>query len=669
VASSDGVRAIGTYVPAINPDGTPDPVIAALIKGEAYRGLAYVVNTWYVTAYEPIFDKSGRVIGALYVGVKQDHIESLRQAILKTRVGKTGHVYVLGGTGEDRGHYIISRNSEHDGEDVWESTDATGRLFIQSIIEKAVSLEPGGSATEYYYWQDPGEPAPRLKVARIIYYEPWDWVIGVSTYVDDFQDFQLRLQEGRASMMLVFIAAGIGIALLTGGVIWLSVVKITQPIQELTRTATIIAEGDLSKQVQVSSRDELGTLAKTFNQMTANLRRMIEAEQHTVVEYVAFADRVRAGDLTGQLQLNGNADDPLTRLGQNINRLVADLRQRVSTEQEARAHLEQTVDHYLGFVERVADGDLTARLSLNGRQDALTILGQNLNSMVERLSEMTSQIREATANIAAAAAEILTATTQQASGASEQSAAIAQTSTTIDEVKLIVEQAFAKAQSVAEQAQRTQAVSQAGQHAVKETVGSMRQIKDKVEGIAENILSLSEQTQQIGNIITTVNDIAAQSNLLALNASVEAARAGEHGRGFAVVAVEVRNLAEQSRQATAQVKALLNEIQRATNAAVMATEEGVKGVDSGVVQTGQAGETIEQLAAGIAANASAAQQIVASAQQQTTGIEQLALAMQSINQATVQSLASTRQAEKAARDLSALAEQMESLVGRYRLVI
>lgn len=333
----------------------------------------------------------------------------------------------------------------------------------------------------------------------------------------------------------------------------------------------------------------------------------------------------------------------------------------------ARRYQEQIVANYLNFVEQVAEGDLTARLSLNGHEDALTVLGRNLNSMVERLGEMTSQIREATTNIATAASEIMSATAQQATRATEQSAAITETSTTINQVKAIVEQAYRKAQDVSEQAQRTRDISQLGQRSIVNTVEGMVEIKDRVEGIAENILALSEQTQQIGEIIATVNEIASQSNLLALNASVEAARAGEHGKGFAVVAVEVRNLAEQSRQATAQVKTILSEIQRATNATVMATEEGTKQVDDGVDLTKQAGETIQQLAESIGLSASVAQQIVASAQQQTTGVDQIVVAMENINHATLQNIASTRQAEKAAQDLSGVARQLEKLVARYKL--
>lgn len=371
------------------------------------------------------------------------------------------------------------------------------------------------------------------------------------------------------------------------------------------------------------------------------------------------------------VNINGFTDnDEATMLALANQVAIAIHNTRLFSEmQQDRHHLSQTVAEYLLFIERVAQGDLTVRLAINGRNDddALATLGVNLNDMVERLGEMTAQIQEATVHIATAATEIMGATSKQASGASEQSAAITQTSTTIDQVKTIVEQTYAKAQAVSEQAQRTRDVSEAGRQATAETVEGMAQIKEKVEGIAENILALSEQTQQIGEITATVNDIASQSNLLALNASVEAARAGEHGKGFAVVAVEVRNLAEQSKQATAQVKAILNEIQRATNAAVMATEEGTKGVDSGMQLTRQAGDTIKQLAGSITESANAAQQIVASAQQQTTGMEQIALAMQNINQATVQNLTSTRQAEKAAQDLSGVARQLESLVARYKL--
>jgi methyl-accepting chemotaxis protein len=202
---------------------------------------------------------------------------------------------------------------------------------------------------------------------------------------------------------------------------------------------------------------------------------------------------------------------------------------------------------------------------------------------------------------------------------------------------------------------------------VESTIINMTRIKERVQGIAENILALSEQTQQIGEIIATVGDIASQSNILALNASVEAARAGEQGKGFAVVAVEVRNLAEQSRQATAQVRAILSDIQNGINATVMATEEGTKVVEEGVKLTAHTLGTIEELAVVIDESSQAAMQMMAGGRQQVSGIEQIALAMQNINQATAQGLDSTRQAEKAVQELNELARSLTNIVEQYQL--
>jgi methyl-accepting chemotaxis protein len=233
-------------------------------------------------------------------------------------------------------------------------------------------------------------------------------------------------------------------------------------------------------------------------------------------------------------------------------------------------------------------------------------------------------------------------------------------------VKAISEQVVDRAREVTESSKRTIEVSVAGQKALQETIDSMNQIKEKVEGIAENILALSEKTQQIGEIISTVNNIASQSNMLALNASIEAARAGEHGKGFAVVAMEVRSLAEQSKAATEQVGAILSEIQNATNTTVMVTEEGTKGVDRGVKLAAQSQESIEKLSEAIRESAQAAMQVMAGGQQQATGIEQISLAMKNINQVTVQSMASTKQAEKAAQNLNELSRKLSETVQSYR---
>jgi methyl-accepting chemotaxis protein len=275
---------------------------------------------------------------------------------------------------------------------------------------------------------------------------------------------------------------------------------------------------------------------------------------------------------------------------------------------------------------------------------------------------VTAPLREATGVLASSAAEILAASTQQASSASETSAAVVQTSSTVDEVTQTSEQAAERARTVAASARVAADIGKAGRTAVDESTEAMAAVKEQVESIADNILVLAEQAQSIGEIISTVDDLADQTNLLALNAAVEAARAGEHGRGFSVVAGEIRTLADQSKQATVQVRKILGEIQRATSGAVMTSERGTQQVASASAQIGSAGETIRALAEAAAEAAQAAAQIVASAGQQAVGMTQIRQAMGNIQEATQQNLASTRQAEAAAQDLNQLGERLLALV-------
>jgi PAS domain S-box-containing protein len=273
VRDSRGRRAIGTYIPAIDADGSPNPVIAAVLQGKTYHGRAFVVNAWYLTAYEPLRDLAGGLVGMIYVGIKQKSVEMrIRHAIQQIKVGKTGYVYVLGGKGEDRGRYIISWKGERDDENIWDSTDSDGRYVAQEIIRKATVLKPGEMATERYRWQNPGETEPRWKVARLTYYAPWDWVIGVGVHEDELHSYRAILSGGRNRMTGVMGAAGIAITLLIGLLGVLIAWTITRHIRQMTRAAETIILGDLSQMVDAGSRDEVGTLARTFNMMTERLR-------------------------------------------------------------------------------------------------------------------------------------------------------------------------------------------------------------------------------------------------------------------------------------------------------------------------------------------------------------------------------------------------------------
>ncbi|MGR9099735.1 MAG: methyl-accepting chemotaxis protein [Gammaproteobacteria bacterium] len=315
---------------------------------------------------------------------------------------------------------------------------------------------------------------------------------------------------------------------------------------------------------------------------------------------------------------------------------------------------------------RILSGDLTVKIPEEKRKDEVGLLMQAFSS-IGSFRQMMFEIIEAANLLTTSSSEILATTTQVASGSAETASAVSETTATVEEVKQTAQVANQKARHVVESTQKSNQASDTGLTSVENVIQGMHQIEEQMESIGENIVRLSEQGQAIGEIIASVNELAEQSNLLAVNAAIEAAKAGEHGKGFAVVAQEVKNLAEQSKQATAQVRAILGDIQKATGAAVMAAEQGNKAVQAGVKQSAETGESIRLLAENTGKAAQAAAQIAASSQQQLAGMDQVALAMENIKQASTQNMSGTRQAEVAAHNLHELGVKLQQLVSQYKI--
>jgi methyl-accepting chemotaxis protein len=321
----------------------------------------------------------------------------------------------------------------------------------------------------------------------------------------------------------------------------------------------------------------------------------------------------------------------------------------------------------LGMMIQSFSKDISERMKLE--KELITYRDQ-LEDMVkqrtEELSNVLTEVKETINILASSSTEILAATTQVATGTAETATAISETSATVEEVQQASKQSSQKAKNVADSAQRVVQVFQNGQKAVEETITGMNKIREQMDSIAQTVVRLSEQSQSIGGIIASVTDIADQSNLLAVNAAIEAAKAGDQGKGFAVVAHEIKNLAGQSKQATLQVRNILNDIQKVTGAAVMATEQGSKAVESGLKQSMQAGDAIRILAESSNEAVQAATQIVASSQQQVVGMDQIGVAMQNINQAGTETAVSMVQAEKSAKSLYELGQKLKAMIEKFQ---
>ena len=319
----------------------------------------------------------------------------------------------------------------------------------------------------------------------------------------------------------------------------------------------------------------------------------------------------------------------------------------------------------MAFVARVGEGDLSGQLAARGG-DEIGRLATTLNAMVAGLSDLARTNRAATADLNAAAAEIRASAQEQAASVEQQFAAVQETAATVDEITHSGAQISKRATEVIATAQATAQTSRQGLRAVSDTAKAMEAIREQAEAVAGNIVSLSEKTQTIGDIIETVNDISERTHLLALNAAIEAAAAGESGRSFAVVASEMKLLADQAKAATGQVRGILGEIQRGINTSVMLTEEAVKRAAAGKTRSDTTQRTIEEITARVEENVQTFQQIVASTNQQQLGIEQVMGALQNIRQASQQTAAGTRQVETASANLTELAQALMALAERYR---
>ena len=418
-----------------------------------------------------------------------------------------------------------------------------------------------------------------------------------------------------AGLTLAALGTGAGVSYFLSGSITSAIAAVAgtakqiarEDLPSFVRVAKALADGDLTQRavvtvqpVQVKSKDELGVMAADFNVMIGGL-------QETGAAFSEMTANLR--DVIGQVKesaigLAGTSD----QLGQ------------------AASQTSGVVQQVTQAVQNVAAGSQETSRSAQASNESVSQLGQAIDGIAKGASEQARQVQAVSATA-----------TQMAAG---------------------VEQVASNAQSVASASQQTKASAEQGAHAVRETVDGMFEIKNVVAAAAGKVEELGKLGEKIGAVVETIDDIAEQTNLLALNAAIEAARAGEHGRGFAVVADEVRKLAERSQRETKAISELIREVQAGTKDAVSAMEQGSAKVEQGSARADEAGKALGEILTAVDATVSQVTQIATAASEMANGARGVVEAMSSISAVVEENSAAT---EEMAAQAGAVTSSIESI--------
>ncbi|TGU72838.1 methyl-accepting chemotaxis protein [Geomonas terrae] len=315
---------------------------------------------------------------------------------------------------------------------------------------------------------------------------------------------------------------------------------------------------------------------------------------------------------------------------------------------------------------QVAAGDLTARSNIDTR-DEMGMLAAEVNEMAGKLNDTLSKVVENSHEVAAAANQLHSTSEQIATGAEEVAAQTGTVATASEEMAATSSEIAQSCHRAATGGEEATGRARDGRMVVEQTVQVMNRIATQVKSSASTVEGLGERSDQIGAIIGTIEDIADQTNLLALNAAIEAARAGEQGRGFAVVADEVRALAERTTRATREIGEMIKSIQSETKAAVSAMEEGVREVESGTREASKSGQSLEEILRQISEVTEQVNQIATAAEEQTATTGEITNNILQITEVVQDTSRGAQTCATAASHLAGLSQDLQRLVGQFRL--